>query len=256
MDADNKYGNYEIHNYLLPIMCDIDKTCRKNGIKYTLSDGTLLGAVRHGGFIPWDDDIDISLDRNNYAKFVSVFDKELSKQYTFVYDIWVRRISRKDNPGKDIFPPTGCIDLFVFDNVPDNKLKERIQVLLLKVLQGMMKTNVFYNGFSFLNKVKLFVTHSLGKLIRQKTKQHCYELISQWANKEKTKYIARYNGPYKWLSNIRFSPDIIIGYQDIQFEGCSFMAMTGWDEYLTELYGNYMKLPDEKDRSTTHIHIE
>ena len=73
MDTDNKYGMLDAQKEFLPILDHIDAICKKNHINYTISDGTLIGAVRHKGFVPWDDDIDISFDRTDYNKFIKVF---------------------------------------------------------------------------------------------------------------------------------------------------------------------------------------
>lgn len=253
MDATNEYGNLQIQQYLLPIMVDIDKFCRENNIKYSLSDGTLLGAVRHKGFIPWDDDIDISLDRENFNKFVEAVKK--LENYEIIHDIWIRRVSRIDNPKKHVFPPEGCIDLFVFDKVPESRLKEKLQLFLLKLLQGMIKTNVIYEGFSFKKKMLLFASHVFGKLFPQKLKQRWYDRVSQWGNKKQGTRISRFNGSYKELNQFRFPAEMIDGYCDLPFEGYSFMAMSGWEKFLTTVYGDYMKLPDMNSRKTSHEHV-
>ena len=194
MDTANEYGTLEMQQYLLPILVDFDKFCRENDIKYSLSDGTLIGAVRHKGFIPWDDDIDVTLDRENFNKFIAASKKTLPDQYEIIHDIWIRRFSRKDNPKKDAFPPEGCIDLFVFDYVPENSKIEKRQVLPLRLLQGMIKKKVIYEGFSLLKKMMLFGSHVLGKFFSCKTKQKWYDAVSQWGNHENASRIARYNG--------------------------------------------------------------
>ena len=77
----NDYGNLELHQVLLSAMKDIDKICREHGLKYFLHAGTLLGAINHKGFIPWDDDVDISLLRCDYETFIRVVQEDYSDQY-------------------------------------------------------------------------------------------------------------------------------------------------------------------------------
>ena len=153
------------------------------------------------------------------------------------------------------FPPEGCIDLFVFDYVPENPRKEKRQVFLLRLLQGMIKTKVIYEGFSLPKKVMLFGSHAIGKLFSRKTKQRWYDSISQWGDHENASLIARYNGSYKGVGNARYPADIISEYENIQFEGLQFMALKGWDKFLSIMYGDYMKVPEKSKRITTHEHI-
>lgn len=256
MDTENQYGCLSMQQYLLPIMDDIDRVCRKHNIKYTISDGSLLGAIRHKGFIPWDDDIDLSLDRANLNKLLAVFDSEVGEQYTIVYDIWVPRISRKDNPHKNEFPPEGCVDLWIIDRVPKNKFKQKVQVLLLAILQGMMKPKASTESFSFSDRAKLFVTHVLGKQFSIKRKQNWYEAVSQWGNNEESGQLARFNGAFLDIKLWRYASSVIKDYHDVEFEGRKYMALEGWDEVLTTEYGDYMKIPDDKNKRTTHEHTE
>ena len=256
MDIANEYGTLQIQQYLLPMLIDIDKFCRENNIKYSLSDGTLLGAVRHRGFIPWDDDIDLSLDRENFNKFITVAESRLPKQYEIVHDTWIRRVTRKDNPKKNAFPPEGCIDLFIFDKVPHDKGKENRQVFLLKTLQGMLKTNVIYEGFSIQKKLMLFASHVLGKFFPRKLKQKWYDSVSQWGNSDQqADTIARFNGSYRGIDHVRYPLEIIQSYMDLDFERKKYMAISGWDKFLSTMFGNYMKLPNTENRKANHDHV-
>ena len=254
MDIENEYGTLNRQKYLLPILIDIDAFCRKHGIKYSISDGTLLGAVRHKGFIPWDDDIDISMDRANFNRFSEAAKKDFPVEYEIIHDIWIRRISRKDNPNKNAFPPEGCIDIFLFDNMPDGA-KGKIKVFLLKLLQGMIKSHVIYEGFSAMDRCKLFITHCFWKLFTLRQKLKWYDNVSQWGDEKNTTRIARFNGSFFGISNVRFSCGMIGSYEEMIFEGHNFMVMSGWEEFLKTLYGDYMKIPDKYNRTTSHVHI-
>ena len=73
----------DVQNVLIEMMKDIDELCRKNNIEYVLTGGSTLGAIRHGGFIPWDDDLDIAMMRDQYKKFIKVLKTQLSDKYVF-----------------------------------------------------------------------------------------------------------------------------------------------------------------------------
>lgn len=255
MDTANEYGTFEMQQYLLPILIDVDRYCRENDIRYSLSDGTLLGAVRHKGFIPWDDDIDLTFDRDNFNKFIELSEKNLPDKYEIIYDIWIRRITRRDNPKKNAFPPEGCIDLFVFDYVPESERVEKLQVFILRLLQGMIKKHIIYDGFSLSKKTMLFGSHVIGRFFPQTIKQKWYEIVSQWGNTKKSNKVARFNGSYKGIGNARYPAEIISAYEEVEFEEAKFMAIHGWDKFLSVMYGDYMKFPEKNERVSTHDHI-
>ena len=238
MDTDNRYGLLETQEYYLPIMDHIDMICRKHGIKYTLSDGTLIGAVRHGGFIPWDDDIDISFDRSNYRKFMSALKKDLAPEYMVVRDLWVRRITRRDNPDKYSDPPERCIDLFVFDKVPDGRIQNGLKNLTVKILQGMLKRELTLTGLPLWQKAALSVTHFMGAFFSRKRKQRWFDRVSQAGRG--TKKLARYCCSYRYISGIRYPSDMINEYTNVEFEGRKYMALKDWDTFLSTDYGDYM----------------
>lgn len=245
MDIENKYGTLETQMYYMPILDDIDRLCKKNGIQYSLSDGTLIGAIRHKGFIPWDDDIDLSFNRENYNKFLRILETQLPDEYEVFYDMWIRRIGRKDNPER-------CVDLFVFDNVPDGKIANTIKNLLLKTLQGMLKREVIYEGFSNGYKSMLFITHWIGKLFSRKIKQKWYQNLSQWGNKSKTKFQARYCCSFRYISGVRYKQGLTDEYTEVEFEGGKYMSVKEYDQFLKTDFGDYMQLPPEEKRVPKH----
>jgi len=252
MDIENKYGTLEQQQYLIPILNDIDELCRKNGISYSLSHGSLLGAIRHKGFVPWDDDIDLVFDRANYEKLIALLEHDMPEDYCIVHDIWVKRIARKEDAEMGVGEFDGAIDLFVFDNTPDGALLRKLKHLTLKLLQGMIKKKVKYEGFSFGYKVMLFVTHIFGKLFTLRAKQRMYDKVAQWGNKKPTQNKRIYNCTFKHIGKIKYDYDVADNYTEVEFEGRNYMALAKWDHYLCAEYGDYMKLPPEEARRPKH----
>lgn len=250
----DKYGTRKVQEYLLPILLDIDKLCRENDIKYSLAGGCLLGAVRHKGFVPWDDDVDIIFDRGNYDKFLETIKTKLPQEYTLTGSIWVKRITRKDNPR--IREEEGCVDLFVFDNVPDNKLFASYKHFCLKLLQGMIKENIKYSTFSFKGKVLSFGSHIIGLPFSKKRKLKMYDNVSQWGNKKKTAKINNYVTYFDMISSMKYDNDLTSDYINADFEGHKVMIFKNYDSALKTQFGDYMTPPPESERIQKHLHKE
>lgn len=246
MDTYNQYGTFETQIKLLDTMKSIHDLCVEKCIKYSLCGGSLLGAVREKGFIPWDDDMDIVMDRENYKKFIECFATQ--SQLEIVEDIWVPRVVKKD----DSSSRKAFVDIFIFDNVPENRIVSGMKVFCVKIIQGMLKNDADYSKYSTFEKVLVFGTSILGKLFTLRLKKRLYSWVSQWANDEKTSCINAYNDLYKLLG-LRYPAEIIKGYHLVEFEDAKFFIMDGFDTYLTMQYGDYMTPPSIEERCPRHM---
>ena len=252
----------EIQGYQLKILLEVKKICEKNNIKYFLSAGTLLGAVRHKGFIPWDDDLDIGMLRSEYDKFLNIAEKELSSEYFLQTlnkvrlnnTIYREYLSRNCKINSGIY-----IDIFPYDNVPDSKLlrtKQKIETYILKRLLLMAKG--YEMTWENSNKIKKYVckiARAFLKLIDiNKLKSALLKSMKKYSS-SKSKYIINIGGAYgykKQMVERLWMKDTIDGI----FEGYTFPIPVGYDYYLKHLYGDYLKLPPEDKRYNRHNIME
>lgn len=243
----------------LEILTEFDRVCRKNGIKYSLTGGTLLGAVRNGGFIPWDDDADVSMLRDEYEKFKSVLERDLDHERFYFQDIeetpgyrWGYGKLRKRNTvflrehQEDMPYEQGVfMDIFPRDGVLDGKIMRKIHKLacfcVRKILWSAVGRHACKSGtwrmwYAFL--YRLFgdgIYRIYRMLVRASNRNGATELV-----RALTFPVPRGYPGYRreWYGS----------YVDIQFEGRPFMAEKGYVEWLSQEFGNYMELPPVEKR--------
>lgn len=244
----------------LEMLIEVDRICSKCGIKYNIIAGTLLGAVRHGGYIPWDDDADIALLRPEYEKFREVCKTELDHTRFYFQDHrntrgyrWgygkIRRkgtVFLREHQEHMPYNQGVFIDIFPLDYVPENYLLRCLQNLhcfcIRKVLWapvGCIADKNFGKRvlYSFLKKIP-------NKMIFQD-----YHRLIQKSNQKKTKLVRILMFP---------TPNRVYGYftewyeqsTDVIFEGHTFKGIKKYDDYLHFKFGNYMSLPPLEQRKT------
>ena len=252
-------GN-EIQKIELNILNVFDKFCRENNITYTLAYGTLLGAVRHQGVIPWDDDIDVCILRPDYEKFKMLVKKKgLPKPYQLLCEkdtgylypfckIIDTRTSIIEKGVKNQKLNGIWVDIFPLDMLPQNK-KRRMQLLCLCKFWVKMhyfsKSNKLFIGNSFFRKTVKFPLVLLSKVMGT---EKCTKKLISLCEKQKnlnTEYCGSisWGAPFGILKREEYT-DVF----EITFEDSTFMAISCWDKYLKMAYGNYMKLPNEDER--------
>ena len=254
----------ELKSIQIEILDKVDEYCKKTGKQYFLSSGTLLGAVRHKGYIPWDDDIDVYMLRKDYESFVRVFngydsnyrvlslrtDPDYPNAYAKVERVGTLLIENVDYP----FEIGINIDIFPIDGVPNDKKMRRAymnkafrlcqKMILKNVSIDFQKRGIFKNIILALGKV-LLLSKSLSDLANE---LDC--LIDK--NCETTQYVCNL------VSNNKFGKEyprsVIEGGVDVEFEGKEYKTMQGWDTYLRVNYGEYMQLPPEEKRVSHHCY--
>lgn len=259
--------NYEIvpcnlekaQNIMFNILKEVHRICEKHDIKYFLTDGTLLGAVRHKGFIPWDDDLDIGMTREDYEKFKKIAPSELSKEFFMQtvdtdpnYDLYSIPLKIRHNHSilieteeEDKKYHYGIyIDIFPFDKVPESKFKYKIQATLSKILAIMKMKISFKDG---INAKSIFrsLLQLIGKCISYgRVKKILYSTL-KW-NKNSNSHKLYHGVELTW--NYEFKEEEIFPLKKIKFGEEEFWAPNKPHEVLTKVYGSYMELPPEDKR--------
>lgn len=245
----------EMKQIEVDILVRIDSFCKDNNLSYALGYGTLIGAVRHQGFIPWDDDIDIFMPRPDYDRFIQTFQDPIYKllcmehgnyyrTYAKVYDARTI-IVNTNNKDMGVF-----VDVIPIDGLPAKEKEARhflrkmvkMRRWMYKVIdtcvygkkQGVVRS-LFFHLVGFFcpvpKMISLYVSHS--------KKYHFYESI----------YVAGFAvGTEKWL----FKREYVEGTTRLLFEGHTFSAPLNYDKFLRAVYGDYMKLPPQEERIPKH----
>lgn len=258
----------ELKTIQLEILQSVHDFCVKNGIRYSLDSGTLLGAIRHGGYIPWDDDIDIIMPRPDYDKFISrfngstnylrVFSPELDwnfyAPYANVCDMRTT-LSEGDNSHRGIEMGVK-IDVFPVDGAPSNSKQYNRVLKRIRILNALLTakrnsfSSIFKKGTSL--RIVLSVLKLFGVFYSYSSIQHRIYTLSTKVPFESSEYAAKLS--YTWTKNRcprRTFEDLI----DYSFEGRCFKVLRNYDMYLCRMFGDYMKLPPEEQRVSNHEFI-
>ena len=257
--------NNELHKLqivLFEMLQLIDKICREYDIKYSLFGGTLLGAIRHKGFIPWDDDIDIAMRRDQYDKFISVWNKINPKGYflqnkdnTPSYTQSFAKI-RKDNTAfiqfeweKGLYHTGIFIDIFPIDRVPNGKVNQAAFFLKgIKYIILLRDNHVIIKNKLFSCLVKIVYLFS-SKRSRKDYFQNYRKYVNKYNSDSHLKHISIES--FDMLKK-HFSNTLCDEYDYLEFESKKFMCFKNWENYLTTMYGDYMSLPPVEDRVWKH----
>lgn len=248
----------EVKTIQLQILQEVHEFCENNGIKYWLDSGTLLGSVRHKGYIPWDDDIDLGMLRPDYEKFMNTFNQQ-NKRYQF---------KSYENDREFLYPfgkvldtntelvEVGnklCvnIDVFVFDNVPDDAIEE----------EKLFEKRERYRRMHYLRTTALNTSESHGirkcislitrLLVRVFPKDFFVKRIVSLCKKYSNVSTLRV-GDVSGFSAMTCDRSEVASVIDGIFEGNYYKIPKGYDAWLRAFYGDYMQLPPEEERITHH----
>lgn len=262
---DMKKSVREVQNKILEIMKYIDAVCRNNGIVYYIMGGTALGAIRHGGFIPWDDDLDIFMTPQEYAKFKSVMEREGNPNYvlqewrtvkdyleyakvrmngtTFIEE----NFKDRKNMHQGIY-----VDIMILHKIPESKFMQKMVYYESKfvTLYALSQRN-----WKPKNKGQAMMLRLLKFLPCQFISKICYRHIYKYDDMTDNFKYCYWITPAKFRSGL-FDKKFFDAPIDIPFEDAIFYGSKHIKDYLTYRYGDYMKLPSiEQQRAAVHAYI-
>lgn len=262
-------ANYDLRKVQmieLEILQELDRVCKENEITYFLDSGTALGAIRHGGFIPWDDDIDVGMMREDYERFLSIAPEKLNTKYflqTLNTDPKCPCLFAKIRKNGTIYQENNksgmkmhmgiWIDIFPFDYISSNpeeqkriisKARRYRNLFMLKKIPHIIKANERATLVFYLKAIIRKVLHCISLIIPDEyyLKNINRIIESQKKNREYVTCLF-YGNPVVWKTNH------IIPAGKIVFEGKEFMSVKDIDYYLKVQYGDYMKLPPIEERA-------
>ncbi len=257
---------HEIELDLLKAFADV---CDRNGLAYFLDGGTLLGAVRHQGFIPWDDDVDVIMPREDYDRLWDIADKEFSAPYFFQTTLSEDGFFRSHAQLRNS-KTTGCIvedahrdidrgiflDIFPLDALPDGRWAKR---RLRRSIEICMKIfdHVFvydYGKMSFKGRVCTRLCRLFFKFIPYKDFFRYFNarILGRYSHDHATKMVGDLS--LAWRDNVHWERTWFSDHVHLSFEGIRFRAPVGYDEVLRHQYGDYMRIPEDISGPNGRVH--
>lgn len=254
MNEEEKSYLDEKHELAFAALVELDKIFKKNGIEYFLLAGSVLGAVRHGGFIPWDDDIDIGIYYKDRKRVSEVLSRELPEKFRYVdryIDPTFPRLY-----GKILADKAGCVDVFLLVKTSNKKIERKRQWASRKVLFKLYKAKL---GYSNANE---------NRSLTEKCKVAAAKVVSLPISKKRVeKLIDRNESRFESVPGQQYYLNLYSAYSmekemidskwlqpagEVTFNGIAFPSVNDTDAYLRHLYGNYKKLPPREKRHPGH----
>lgn len=262
----------ELQNELLDILRDFNSACKRNGLSFFLSGGTALGAIRHRGFIPWDDDIDLNIVRKDVPKLLDVYKKELySKYYLHTPEtnpelgLGFIRLRKKGTilKAREDYFNQECgifIDIFIVENTYDKKVFRTVQGFLSYLTGFLLSCRNFYKNRTIYHSllqnnavfsIKICVGFFLSILpVRFYTLQ--WNKANKMCHNNNSYYVAIPCGRKHFFGEL-YERERLVNTTEAEFEDLKLPISMDYNYYLSKLYGDYKTIPKEKEK---HIILE
>lgn len=250
-----------LQKVILDITKYIDRICCENGIEYYLEGGSCIGAIRHKGFIPWDDDLDIIMDSRNYEKFIRVCREKLdTSKYYFQesYVDWPMPYSKIKLLGTVFSEPSMhfdslehrgiFVDIFRLEDVSNYKIVQMWQYFCGEVLLCYCLSQRGFEKPTLKKKLLMAASFPLKlRFVRRFFRQQ----VEKYRNR-KTDYVGMFGGRYRLKNSIYKRIDYSHSIR-VPFEDTMLPVPTGYDAILTQIFGDYMTPPPEKEQMGLHL---
>lgn len=252
-EKENAIDIRSIQMVMLEIMVQIDKLCKENGIRYVLDGGTMLGAVRHKGFIPWDDDMDIIMPRDDYLRFIKIAEEQLPPKYVFQcientpqypYNFGkvraVNTVFKEKMTGHLPINHGIYVDVFPMDYV-DTLHPNRLAFVKRWISHYTM---LRYQKLKMVDRKRYLI----ASLLPLRFINSSVTALMEYRLKNGGNQVAKlcHQGPRKPPVPVSIFDDVILA----PFEDYMFRIPKAYDQYLSERYGDYMTIPpiEKRDR--------
>lgn len=262
---DRRYLSHEeLQQEELRLLLAFDSLCRQHGLRYSLQAGTLLGAVRHKGFIPWDDDVDVSMPRPDYERLLALGDAmpaplSLVTPYNSSFPLPFTKVVATNVRAQeevaegvleeylwiDVFPIDGAFDSDEKNTKAQAKLNHRMRLSTWEAYGASPMDSVA-------KKIVKTIARPFCKALHAKHRMLSYaDAVTRNPGYERAERVSSFMGGAEagWSLPRRGYESMIT----VDFAGYKFPAMGCWEEYLTKVYGDYMQVPSEGNRPTHHL---
>lgn len=265
MNDKRKLNIKEIKQLAIDILKDFHEICEKNKLRYSVAYGTLLGTIRHEGFIPWDDDIDIIMPRTDFEKFTKIANGQLDDNHRFIsIDVeknFMAPLAKIINTSTSLYEKEHMsritlgvyIDIFVYDGLAESKKKQARAFRIANILQ---------KGWSFcecasygktivvlrpIRKIcnKTMLARYFSKEINRRAKRYPFESSEYMGN---NMFVAKYED----RNNTVFKSEEFQKLKDYKFESITVKGFDNYDLFLSQWYADYMKLPPKAQQVSNH----
>ena len=239
----------EYQSYLLHMLLAFDAFCKEHGLEYFLAGGSALGALRHGGFIPWDDDIDLAMLRTDFERLEALMAEQENKIGVYSYSPVIGQIVPDAPIGHLLFLPEGeynpadapKLDIHPIDGLPKAGWKRKVQRFFAIVH--------YMAVYRHPTKNKGKVAHVISKLLVATTSDRMFDRYAKWSrkviathNSERAEEVCSLFGLAGYAREV-MKRELLLPYRNVVFEGHMLPVPNRTEEYLTQLYGDYQALP-------------